>query len=60
MTFDDFVSALEQELRLRGVAFARRDLRTFAEDVWPLAAEDPDVTRWALAFLDRGQVEQRA
>jgi hypothetical protein len=50
MTLPDFITALELELRFRGVAFDCADVLTFAADVWPLAEEDPDVGRWAEAF----------
>ena len=55
MTLPDFVTGLELELRLRGVAFERRDLETFAADLWPLAEEDPDPKPWAGAFLEARQ-----
>ena len=51
MSRADFVVGLEMELQLRGVPFNRNELETFAEDVWPLAEEDPDTIRWAEAFL---------
>ena len=57
MTLEDFTTSLEQELRLRGVRFDRADLLDFAADVWPLAQDDPDVARWAQAFIDRGEVD---
>jgi hypothetical protein len=50
----DFTAALEDELRLRGVAFSRADVLAFADDVWPLAADDPDAVRWADAFTEGG------
>ena len=37
MTQADFVTAMEQDLKLRGVGFDRADVLTFAADVWPLA-----------------------
>jgi hypothetical protein len=57
MTLEDFTAALEQELRLRGVHFKQSDLFDFAADVWPLAQDDPDVARWAQAFIDRGRAD---
>jgi hypothetical protein len=51
MTLPDFITALEMELQLRGGPFDRADVLTFAEDVWPLAEEDPEPGRWANAFL---------
>jgi hypothetical protein len=51
MTFPDFTTALELELRLRAVPFDRGELDTWAADVWSLADDDPDVIRWAEAFL---------
>jgi hypothetical protein len=52
MTLPDFITALEQDPRFRGVAFDRADVLTFAADVWPIAEEDPDPGRWAEAFLE--------
>jgi len=51
MTLPDFVTGLEMELRLRAVPFDRGELEAWARDVWPLAEDDPDVIRWAEAFL---------
>jgi hypothetical protein len=51
VTLTDFVTALEMELQLRGEPFDRADVLTFAEDVWPLAEDDPGPGRWADAFL---------
>jgi hypothetical protein len=42
MTLPDFLTGLEMELRLRGIPFDRRELETWARDVWPLAEDDPD------------------
>jgi hypothetical protein len=33
------------------VPFHRGELERWAADVWPLAEDDPDVIRWAEAFL---------
>jgi hypothetical protein len=52
MSQDDFAAALEAELRLLGVPFARAELLAFAADVWTLATDDPDPARWAREFLD--------
>ena len=60
MTQADFVAGLERELQLRGVAFDRRDLETFAQDVWTLAEENPDTVRWAEAFLLARQQSNQA
>ncbi len=57
MTQDDFVQRLEQELRLRFARFSLADLQTFVADVWPAILEDPDVSRWADAFLDTGRAD---
>ena len=46
------------ELRLRGDPFDRRDLETFAADVWPLAEDDPEPGRWASEFI--GAAKQTA
>jgi hypothetical protein len=51
MTLLDLIRALEMELQLRGGPFDRVDVTTFAQDVWPLAEDDPDPARWADAFL---------
>ncbi len=51
MTQDDFIRAVESELQLLGVPFDRSDLLNFAEDVWPLAEDDPDPGMWAREFL---------
>jgi hypothetical protein len=53
----DFITALKMELRLRGLPFDRGDVVEFAEDVWPLAEDDPDSGRWADAFLAGRTVE---
>jgi hypothetical protein len=58
MTLVDFTDALEQELRLRGVAFSRGELLAFMDGIWPLAREEPDVDRWAEAFLATDHGEQ--
>jgi hypothetical protein len=50
----DFIGALAQELRFRGVAFERGALGEFAVSVWPLAQDDPDAERWAMEFLENG------
>jgi hypothetical protein len=52
MSHPDFLAGLEQELRLRGVAFSRADVLAFAGDVWQLAEDDPDPVRWADAFAE--------
>jgi hypothetical protein len=57
MTLSDFLTGLELELRLRAVPFDRGDLETWAADVRPLAEDDPDVIRWAEAFLPARQAE---
>jgi hypothetical protein len=55
MSLSDFITSLEMELRLRGEPFDRRDLETFASDVWPLAEEDPEPGRWTAEFLEAQQ-----
>jgi hypothetical protein len=59
LTQPDFLSALERELRFRGVAFSRAQLMAFVASVWPLAEEDPDMTFWAREFIveDRAQID---
>jgi hypothetical protein len=56
MNQDDFVVTLEHDLRGRGVAFNRADLLAFVQAAWPLIEDDPDVSRWAAAFLECGRV----
>jgi hypothetical protein len=51
MTPADFTAALELELQLRGLPFARADLLAFAASAWPLIEDDPDVAFWAGEFL---------
>ncbi len=55
MTQPDFLAALEQELRLRGIGFNRADLVAFMADVWPLIEENPDVAFWARELLESGR-----
>jgi hypothetical protein len=57
MSQPEFAAGLEQELHLRGLPFSRADVSAFADDVWPLALEDPDPVRWADAFVEAGYVE---
>jgi hypothetical protein len=54
MTQPDFTAGLEAGLQLRGLTFSRADVLAFADDVWPLAEEDPDLVRWADAFVAAG------
>jgi hypothetical protein len=54
MTQTEFVKVLEEELKLRGLAFSRADVLEFVDDVWPLAKDDPDPVRWAERFLEAG------
>jgi len=56
MTPHDFLIGLEMDLRYRGVPFDRGELGVFVADAWPLIDEDPDVARWAMAFLCRPAV----
>jgi hypothetical protein len=51
MTQAEFLTGLEMELQLRAVPFNRNELETFVTDVWPLAEENPEIPRWAEAFL---------
>ena len=60
MTRADFVTALEMELQLRGVGFDLAALESFVASCWPLIVDDPDVARWAVAFIDAGQVTMQA
>jgi hypothetical protein len=60
MTHPDFLAGLEAELRLLRVAFSRADVLAFADDVWPLAQENPDPVRWAGAFVEAGYAAAEA
>jgi hypothetical protein len=51
MALPDFLTGLGLELRLRAIPFDRGELETWAADVWSLAEDDPNPTRWAEAFL---------
>jgi hypothetical protein len=55
----DFTTGLEQELRVRGVAFTRADVLAFVGDVWQMAEEGPDPERWADAFVVAGYAGAR-
>jgi hypothetical protein len=57
MTYSDCLTGLSMELRLRAVPFDRGELETWAGDVWSLAEDDPDVIRWAGAFLAARRAE---
>jgi hypothetical protein len=58
MTRTAFLCALAWQLTLAGVPFIRPELEAFVDDVWPLAEEDPDPSRWAREFL-RGERASR-
>jgi hypothetical protein len=60
MTQEEFVRRLELELRCRFARFSLADLEAFVADVWPVARDDPDVSRWADAFLDSGRADMLA
>jgi hypothetical protein len=60
MTQAEFLTGPEQELRLRGLPFRHADVLAFADDVWPLAREDPDPVRWADAFVAAGYAGVKA
>jgi hypothetical protein len=49
----DFLTTLEIDLRLRGLAFERGDLIAWVEALWPRIVEEPDVLRWAEAFAEQ-------
>jgi hypothetical protein len=55
MSRDDFTAAVEEQLRIQGIAFSRADLLDFVEGVWPLAQDDPDPVVWADRFLESGR-----
>src|SRR5262249_42001391 len=59
MTRDDFVAALEEQLRIRGYSFSRADLLDFVQSVWLLAEDDPDPVRWAGRFVEAGRAGAR-
>jgi hypothetical protein len=35
-----------------GVPYVRPDLEAFVDDVWPLAEDRPDVSRWAREYAE--------
>ena len=51
MSHGQFVTALESELKLQGVAFSRADVLAFAADVWDLVEDRPDPAWWAKRFV---------
>jgi hypothetical protein len=55
MNQTDFITALEQELQLQGVAFSRSALQVFVADGWPLIEDNPDPVFWAEEFIDSGR-----
>ena len=57
---DTFTAALEQQLRIRGLAFSRVAVLDFVLSVWPLAEDDPDPVLWAERFVEAGRAEGRA
>lgn len=42
-TRQEFLQALEFDLRLRGISFEQRDLLEFLDACWTRIAEEPDV-----------------
>jgi hypothetical protein len=52
MTRDEFLLAVEQDLRSRGAPFEPRDLIAYVEGCWPLMQDNPDVPYWADRFLE--------
>src|SRR5262249_48618687 len=59
MSIQEFVEALERELRSHRVAFGRWQLLAFVAGAWPWARENPDVGRWAREFCEAGAVGWR-
>jgi hypothetical protein len=59
MSQTDFAAAVEAELHFLGLPFARAELLVFVADAWPLIAEEPDVGRWAKAFLQAAAAPDR-
>jgi hypothetical protein len=51
MTKVDFLASIEEELRLRGIAFERSALVEYIASMWPWIDRDPDVYRWAGEFM---------
>jgi hypothetical protein len=47
-----FLSALAWQLTLAGVPYVRPDLEAVVAAVWPLAKEQPDVSRWAREYAE--------
>lgn len=52
MTREEFLRALQKELRLSGLAFDPAPLLAFVEAVWSEAEQHPDVRRWAKKFIE--------
>jgi hypothetical protein len=52
MTKQDFLAAVEEELRLRGIAFERSALVEYIASMWPWIDGDADVYRWAREFTE--------
>jgi hypothetical protein len=52
MSKQSFLSALAWQLTLAGVPYVRPDLEAFVAAVWPLAEEQPDVSRWAREYAE--------
>jgi hypothetical protein len=52
MTWKTFVHSLEAELVGRGVAFDPLDVARFVEAEMLYVEADPDVARWAAAFME--------
>jgi hypothetical protein len=52
MTSDEFLRAVEQDLRSRGAPFDPRELTAYIEGCWPLIEDNPDVVYWAERFLE--------
>jgi hypothetical protein len=47
MTKQSFLESLAWQLTLRGVRHTYADVEAFVDDVWSVAEDDPDVSRWA-------------
>lgn len=58
MTHADFLTALEHQLQLRGIAFSRAALVVFVESCWPLIEDDPNVEFWSQEFVETSGVSQ--
>jgi hypothetical protein len=57
MSLEQFTEFLEAALRARHVLFTPEAVQRFVREVWPEARLDPDVSRWATEFINRGEAD---